>query len=330
VSRRVSGRVSRRDAAALLLGWVVRLLPAAHREWGAAMLAELASVEGGPERWRFAVECAGVVVRRPAVLRRAVGVLAPVAVLAYVWWWSAGIGWAPRRWGVVAFVAVLAVVAELGLVGPLGPVGRGASARIARAVGYLLVGALAVESAWSFAHKDNNDLTGVPVLGVMLAGYLVAVLAVTSRRSPATARMLAVGLTGGLVAGGGWTALAVLDPPIPPSPGLAIAFVAVGMAGAGLLGRRDGAAPRAALIAGTTGALLVINVVTVLSSFGSAWLIPELVPAGLTPADRLANSRIELVDPYMWLLLIGWFVALTQGISGRGRPLPATTTAGSP
>jgi len=325
--------VSRRgDAAAWLLGSVVRLLPGEQRDWGAAMVAELASLDGGRERWRFAVECAGVIVRRPAVLRRAVGVLAPVAVLGYVWWWSAGIGWAPRRWGVVAFVAVLAVVAELGLVGPLGPVGRGVSARVARAVGYLLVGALAVESAWSLAHKENSDLTGVPVLAVMLAGYLVAVLAVTSRRSPATARTLAIGLTGGLMAGGGWTALAVLDPPIPPSPVLAIAFVAMGMAGAALLDRRDGGAARAALIAGTTGALLVINVVTVLSTFGSAWLIPELVPAALTPADRLANSRIELVDPYMWVLLIGWFVALTQGISGRGgrQPLPATTTAGSP
>jgi hypothetical protein len=53
----------------------------------------------------------------------------------------------------------------------------------------------------------------------------------------------------------------------------------------------------------------------VLAGHGPAWLIPDLMPAALTPADRLANSRIELVDPYIAMLLVAAVlaVALTIG-----------------
>jgi hypothetical protein len=77
------------------------------------------------------------------------------------------------------------------------------------------------------------------------------------------------------------------------------------------------AALRAALLAGTTAALLMFNAVVLLASYGPAKLIPALVPMALTPADRLANSRIELVDPYLWLLLLGFFVALGQWAAAR-------------
>ena len=49
-----------RDAAARYLDVVVRLLPAARRQWGHAMRAELATIETASERRRFALSCSRV------------------------------------------------------------------------------------------------------------------------------------------------------------------------------------------------------------------------------------------------------------------------------
>ena len=54
----------RADAAARVLRGVVRLLPSARRDWGAAMEAELAAIQGPAERRRFVLGC----VRAAAVL----------------------------------------------------------------------------------------------------------------------------------------------------------------------------------------------------------------------------------------------------------------------
>ncbi|WP_433365899.1 hypothetical protein ACQPZX_36725 [Actinoplanes sp. CA-142083] len=317
----------RRDAAGRALAVAVQLLPPEQREWGMAMRAELDAVTQRDERRRFATGCVAAIATRPAVWRRVAYALLPASVVAYVVLWSATIDWAPRRWGVVVFAAVLAVVAELGVVGPLGPVAPSRAARFARAFGYLLVGALAVELDVSIAHKDNNDLTGVPVLSVVLAVYLAATLAMTGRRARATSRSLLLGLAGGTTAAAAWALVVLLAPPIPPGPGFAAALTAAGMALTILLTpRRDPmAALRAALIAGTTGALLIFNAVVILSSFGPPDLIPSLAPHALTPADQLTNSRIELVDPYLWLLLLGWFVAVGQWMAARSPAAPAVT-----
>jgi hypothetical protein len=48
----------RRDAPALALAWTVPLLPAARREWGQAMQAELAAIDASIDRWRFTRGCA--------------------------------------------------------------------------------------------------------------------------------------------------------------------------------------------------------------------------------------------------------------------------------
>ncbi|HEX5205831.1 MAG TPA: hypothetical protein VFW27_38360 [Actinoplanes sp.] len=320
------------DAAARLLAGAVRLLPPGRRDWGAAMRAELDALTEPDERRRFAIGCVAAVGSRPAVWRRIGYALLPAAVVAYVLLWSASIDWAPRRWGVVAFAAVLAVVAELGVVGPLGPVARGGAARFTRACGYLLVGVLAVEVDFSIAHKDNNDLAGVPVLSTVLAVYLAATLAVTRRRAEATSRSLLIGLAAGTTAAAAWVVAVVLTPPIPPGPGFATAIVGAGMAAAVLLvpRRTPMTALRAALIAGTTAALLIFNAVVLLGSFGPAELIPSLAPHALTPADQLANSRIELVDPYLWLLLLGCFVAVAQWVAARAPASPAEPTSAAP
>ena len=62
-----------RDLADRYLACVVRLLPAARREWGRAMRAELAAIDDAAERRRFALGCTRVVLR-PTAGPRALGV----------------------------------------------------------------------------------------------------------------------------------------------------------------------------------------------------------------------------------------------------------------
>lgn len=47
-----------RDVPASLLAWAICAMPAARKEWGVAMVGELAAVPGGMARWRFALSCA--------------------------------------------------------------------------------------------------------------------------------------------------------------------------------------------------------------------------------------------------------------------------------
>ncbi|GAA4263054.1 hypothetical protein [Dactylosporangium darangshiense] len=136
----------------------------------------------------------------------------------------------------------------------------------------------------------------------------------------ATPRALVVGLGGGAAIAGSWAAIALLWPPIPPHIGLAVILLGAGVAGIGIaMERRRGAAAAwcAATTAGTTGALLVLNLVMPLSAFGADRLIPQLMPPALPPAVQIAESRIELPDRYLWLLLLAWFVALAQWVAAR-------------
>ncbi|GAA1853339.1 hypothetical protein [Asanoa iriomotensis] len=292
-----------------VLAAAVRLLPPGRREWGTAMRAELASLRG--DRWRFTLGCVRAVATLPAVWRRAAGPTLLLGVVAATVWFTADVGYEPLRWGLVGLVCTLVVIACLGRLRPLGPVGDHAAARAVRAGGLLLIGALAAETVVSLAHKDSRDVTGVPVLTVMFAGYLLGFLALTARRSTASSRTLVAGALAGVGAAAAWTAMVFAFPPIPPGPALAVLTIALGAGvAATIAGHR--AALLAASCAGTVGALLTLHAVLALSTWGPAGLIPDLAPAALTPADNLANSRIELQDPYLWLLLLGWLIALTQ------------------
>ena len=79
--RRAGARVSALDGPGLLLAAATATLPAARRDWGAAMVAELAQVEDRAARWRFAAGCARAAVFPPG-RRAAVGVTGALAVAA--------------------------------------------------------------------------------------------------------------------------------------------------------------------------------------------------------------------------------------------------------
>lgn len=336
--------VSRRDAAGWLLASAARVLPPGRREWGVAMQAELAAIGPSRERWRFAAGCARAVATRPAVWRRAGYPLLVLGLLVVTVRETARVDYSPLRWGLVILVSSLVLVTALGRFRPFGPVADGLGARGLRAGGYLLVAALAAEAVVSMAHRTNHDLAGVPVYTVMFAGYLLGLTAVTARRSTATTRTLLIGVAAGGIAAAGWTALVVAFPPIPADPAVAVLFTAAGMGAAGWVAARGGVARdhpgdrvthaelghRGELVAvasaGTVATLLILNVFSVLVAYGPARLIPQLVPHALTPADRLADSRIEIHDPYLWLLLFGWLIALglcAAGMSTRRAGLTA-------
>jgi hypothetical protein len=289
------------------------------------MRAELAGIEPRRERWRFTAGCVRAVATRPVVWRHVGYPLLMLGVLVATVLETARTEYAPMHWGLITLVGILVLVAGLGRVGPLGPVADERAARALRAAGYLLVGAMATEAVVSMAHKTNHDVAGVPVFTVMFVGYLLGFTALTARRSGASTPTLAVGVAAGGLAAAGWTALVVAFPPIPPDPAWAVLLILAGMAAAArIAGRRDGGRAEllAATCAGTVATILILNVFTVLRLFGPAWLIPSLTPHALTPASRLADSRIELADTYLWLLLFGWLIAIglcAIALAGRRR-----------
>ena len=86
--RQAGPGLSGMDGPAWLLSAAGAMLPADRREWGAAMAAELAQVEGGAARWRFAAGCARAAVlpggNRAAVLVAGALAVAAVATAALV------------------------------------------------------------------------------------------------------------------------------------------------------------------------------------------------------------------------------------------------------
>jgi hypothetical protein len=291
------------------------------------MRAELAGIESRRDRWWFAAGCVRVVVTRPAVWRRlghpmlSAGV--PTAVLSAVLWWTGRIGYAPLHWGVVGLVGLLVAVAWLGRRrGPFGPVRPDWAARGVRAIGYLLVGTLAF-GVVAFLDGQDHDPgeqahVGVPIFTVVLTGYLIGFLAVTARRSAATPRVLTAAAVAGTVGAALWTGAVLVLPPVPANVGFALVVIVAAMAGAAYLtarrgsGEPTGQAVLAALCAGATAALLIVLAVGVTAEFGPPWLIPDLAPAALSKADDLAQSRIEIEDPYMAVLFLGWLIAVIQ------------------
>jgi hypothetical protein len=213
---------------------------------------------------------------------------------------------------------VLLALARLGRQrGPLGPVAEGWTARGVRAGGCLLLAAWTMTLMAAMARKDSGEQAryGIPIFAVMLASYLIGFLTLTAQRSAATARILTAGLAGGGIAAAAWTVAVFVAPPIPVDLEPAVTVIALGMVlAASAAGRRGGAERHllAALCAGTVASTLILSLVVVLSAVAPPSLIPDLAPAALTPADDLAQSRIEIQDPYLWILLLGGVIATLQ------------------
>jgi hypothetical protein len=82
--RQAGARLSGLDGPGWLVAAAVARLPGDRRDWGAAMAAELAQVQGRPARWRFAAGCARTALFPPGGSRTAVGITGALAVAALV------------------------------------------------------------------------------------------------------------------------------------------------------------------------------------------------------------------------------------------------------
>lgn len=288
--------------------YLVRLLPGARRDWGRAMLAELAALAPGPARRRFAWGCARAVLAASVTVSRLGYAVLVAGALAGVVALTDRIAYQPLRGALIVLVAVLVVLSFVGRRRWLGPVAGGPVARSVRATGYLLVGGTALSLVLGL--RDGGDPVDranavLPMLTITLSLYLAGFLVATRADRPVDTRALGTGLVAGLGGVALWLVPAIVFAPIPASPGWALATMVLAGIATGVTTRSVPAVPLAA----TVTALGIWLLVSVLASVGPASLIPELAPHALTPADRLADSRIELVDPYVAVLLLGCLVA---------------------
>jgi hypothetical protein len=197
--------------------------------------------------------------------------------------------------------------------------------------GYLLVAVLAVEVITGLAGHHNPDAQsryGVPIFTVVLSCCLLSFLAVTARRCAVIGRVLTIGAGPGVAAAALWLAIVSAVPPIPASVGGTLVLITAAMVGAAsaTAGRRDSTEQGllATLCAGTVATLLIFMLVGLLASYGPASLIPDNSGA-LTPAARLAQSRDEIVDSPLAVLVLGDLMAVVLSIASIAtrRPTPA-------
>jgi len=315
-----------RDLPARGLALAVRALPAAHRDWGLAMQAELAAVEDAAARRSFALGCTRTLLTRPATLLRLAGAaLLPAAgavsiVLALR---IANLG---VRAEALVLIAALAGVLWLGRrPGVLGPVAADVTSRRVRAASCAIVGALLVMVLLPSNGGGHDDPSGAWVVGLVVLLYLAAGLFATARGTAAEPRTLR--LASGVVAAGtaaSWVPM-LLSAGVRAHPGANLAIVAATVAGGVLL-----AAPRgtgAAIVAGFGAGAATCLLITLLA-LGTYAVRPELIPdrcgtsnaCGLTPAARTETNAILAGDPYVADLLLGSLLAAVL-IAGAGLAL---------
>lgn len=248
-----------------------------------------------------------------APLRRAMITLAVVIAAVLL------LGWAPRAWG---------------------PAADDAAARVVRAVGFVLA-ALAV---WGvlvefWFNGDPSEVnpgvaerasTGIPMLTALFAIYLAAFLVVTRRGSVLRGATLMYSTAFTLAGVVLWAGVAMLIPPASAPMGLAV-MAAAGV-GAATFANRRGVVPPAGALAGLLSAMMTAQVVTsvadVLFHIGPDAWIPDAGPGPLTPQDRLAQNRVEAIDPYVSVLFFGAMVAITLIVVtlAQRTPRPAEIT----
>jgi hypothetical protein len=70
-----------------------------------------------------------------------------------------------------------------------------------------------------------------------------------------------------------------------------------------------------AALAATTAMALIFVLVNLVASYAPDHVIPQITPSAL-PADRVSNSRIEIVDPYVLVAILSGLVAAALALAG--------------
>jgi hypothetical protein len=259
------------------------------------------------------------------LLRGLVHLLVVLGTLATLLAWTATVDYPPLAWILYAMVTALTAVCwEARRAGMLGPTGDGVTAWLLRASGYLVAGviaAVAVAHTHPATIEAVDDGIGVLVFATIPAGVLIGVITVCAKQSAASRRALIAGAGSGLAATVLWLIIVVLAPPIPASAGLALILT-----GAAAVVAFTASAGRGGLLAGLLAAAatmaLIFAGVVVLAHWGPDSLIPAITPHAL-PANRISESRIEIVDPYVLILVLSGLTATALGVASvatRRRP----------
>jgi hypothetical protein len=305
---------ARRDAAGLVLSWIVPLLPAARRDWGRAMQAELAGIDTSADRWRFTGGCALAIIRRPAAGSLA-SLAAPVGIVLATVLLTKETAYQPLRFGLIAMTLFLSLLYLAGdraaFFAPL--VGRSQLASAVRVGGALMLGSLTLGIVLSDRSGDgyvmDRATTGVPIFTVLIALYLVGFMSLTSA-ALADTKVLVRGVSLGLGAAVSWLAFAIAQAPLPLSSRSAFVVLAIAILAAALVGAMHEQALLTALCASLVGALSIFVVAHLALAYGPASWVPSDT-AALTPAARLAQSRVEAGESYLQLVLIGVIAAIS-------------------
>jgi hypothetical protein len=307
-----------RSAAVRALTVLARALPSHRREWGQAMLAEVAGIDDLRARRRFAWGCARAVLSdgsaRRDIAERVIALTLIAAALAF----AISIRFAGVRSEAIAMVVGLALLAWSGTRGgSLGPVADVRLARRIRGGGYVAVGALTIGV---LSGADKNDPGGWWIAALCVAAYLAFTLLLTARHTAAPVR--ALGLSAALTVAGlaAWWIPMLAFTGVRANPGWALLSVAV----VALLALVIATALRwpaphvglATLAAGAATCLLIF-----LAATGTYSLLPRLAPdlghvAGMTAGGQAEQNQIEATDPYVAEFILGALLSLLVTAAG--------------
>jgi hypothetical protein len=318
------------DGPARLLAAAVRVMPAARRDWGRAMQAELTAVAERSDRWSFAWGCVRAAAVQFHLLRGAVHLLVVLGTLGAMLAWTATVDYPPLAWILSVVVSVLTGVCwEARRAGMLGPIGDGATAWVLRICGYVAAGGIvvvAVAHARPATMEAADAGVGLLVFATVPAGFLIGLITVCAKRSAATRRVLITGAGSGLAATMVWVIIVVVAPPIPASAGWALAMTGTAAVTAILANSSRSGTARGLLLAGllatATAMVLIFAGVVALAHWGPDSLIPDITPHAL-PGHRIAESRIEIVDPYVLILVLSGLTATALGLAAVVTRRPA-------
>jgi len=304
-----------RDLASHVLAFAVGLLPGHRSDWGLAMQAELAALDGVRVRRRYALGCARAVLSQGAAVRAiAVHAIAlTFGVVAFAF--AASVRVVGVRIETMAFVVVLGVVAWSGRRGgPLGPVAEDRLAQRIRGGGYAVLGTYTMLGLASLRSSGNLEHKGgVWMLYLAVALYLSAVLCATARRT--AARTGTLQLTSALTVAGlaAWWIPMLALATVRADAGWALLSstltVLLGLAAGSVLRWPRQQVRLAALAAGVATSLLIF-----LAAQWTFLLLPHSVPdvgfvPGMTAAGHVQQNRAEAIDPYVSELFFGALLA---------------------
>jgi hypothetical protein len=303
-----------RDRAARVLSAAARIMPAGRRDWARAMQAELTAIDQPADRWSFVWGC----VRASHPVRGVLHLLVVLGTLGTLLAWIATSDYTPLSWILSVVASVLAAVCWQGRrAGMLGPTGDGAAAWLLRGAGYLAAAAVA---AVAVAHAHPTTLSaansGDRLLAIFaIAGsFLIGLLSVGARQSAAR-RVLVTGAGSAVAATAIWLVVVLVTPPIPDTVGWALTVTA-GAAVVAVLA--NSGTTRGSLLAGLlamagTMALVFVSVL-LLAHLGPDSLIPDITPGAL-PGQHISESRGEIIDPYVLILILSAMTATALGVA---------------